>query len=111
MFHDPDEKDKAMAARSRGGSKGEIGKLADIKPPRTEADVLEILSSLTIWVIEGKCDSKRADTIVKLCKTQLSTIKQRREQMPERSDEDLARMTDAELRATMEAYLATQSEE
>lgn len=94
-----------MAARARGGRKGTVDALADIKPPRTELEVLELLSQVTSWVVSGKCDSKRADTIVKLCKTQLSTIKQRRETMPERSDEDLSRMTDDELVEEMEKWI------
>jgi hypothetical protein len=111
LFHDPDRAEEAMAARAKGGRKGVVDSLADIKPPRTEPEVLELLSQVTAWVVAGKCDSKRADTIVKCCKTQLQTIKQQRAQMPERSDDDLARMTDAELVEEMRDFIARWEEE
>lgn len=96
FMHDPDRAKQAAKARKRGGSRYDAQMGGEIRPPQTLEELADMISRTTKLVWDGKCDTKRAEAIVKLCKMQMAVIKQAREDGP--PEDDIATMGFEELK-------------
>lgn len=110
--HDPAMRERAQEARSRGGRQGSRAGLEHTDPkklgkrPVTIAALIDFLANTARDVRSGKCDHLRGAAVAQLSK-ELSRLIQLRDaqERPERHAEELADVSDDDLRRMLKTNL------